>query len=231
MITVILVEPEHPGNIGAVVRAMKNFNFNKLVMINPKCDPFCPEARNRAKHANNILDRSKVVKNLKVLDKYDYRVGTSSKLGNDFNLPRTPLTVKQLSTKISKLTSKTNIALVFGRESSGLTNEELKQMDFLVNIPTSKYSALNLSHAVTVVLYEIYQTKNPNQNEKKFTPVSRTEIKVMENMISKILDKQKFSTPDKKKTQKILWKHIITKSMLSKRESFALMGFFRKFLK
>jgi TrmH family RNA methyltransferase len=232
MISVVLVEPEHPGNIGAVARVMKNFGFSKLVLINPKCNHLLPECRNRAKHAQSVLEKATVFKKLSVLDKYDYRIATTGKLGDDYNIRRTPLTSYELAKKISKQNlSKRKLALVFGRESCGLTNEEISKMDYIVNIPTSKYSALNLSHAVSIILYDRFQHLNPEIKDKKFTPISRKEINVLSDIINKVLRKHDYLTEEKRETQKKVWKHILTKSMLTRRESFALMGFFRKFLK
>ncbi len=225
-----MVEPENPGNIGAAARVMKNFGFRNLVLVNPACDHLSEDARKRAKHANDILSKAKKI-SFDKLSIYDYRIGTTSKLGNDFNIPRSPMTPKELSEKLSSINSaKRQIALVFGRESSGLTNKEISKMDFITSIPASGYSALNLSHAIAVLLYEIYQQKNPDKIQKKFTPISRKEIDIILDLIDKVLETQDYSTKEKKETQRLLWKHIATKSMLTRREAFALMGFLRKML-
>jgi tRNA/rRNA methyltransferase len=230
MITIILQEPEHPGNLGAIARSMKNFEFEKLVIVNPKFEIDCPETRNRAKHANDIIDKAEIVNNLDIiLDKLDYKIATTSKLGTDYNLLRTPLTPKELAVKISEIDDKkVNIGIIFGRESSGLTNEEIKKMDFVINIPTGKYSALNLSHAVSTILYEIFQQKNENKKNETYKPISNKEMDVISNIVDDIISKQNYLNDNKRNTQKIIWKHIIKKSMLTKREAFALIGFFRK---
>lgn len=231
MISIILVEPENPGNLGAVARAMKNFGFKRLYLIRPKAEKGSQEAKNRAKHAQTILKNAIVVDDIEDID-LDYKVGTSSKLGTDYNLPRTPMTAEKLSHRLMSLDhSRKNIGVFFGRESSGLTNKELEKMDFLVNIPTSKYAALNLSHAVTIVLYEIYQAKDADKTEKRFAPISRKEIDVILDLVDKVLDEQDFLNENKVKTQKILWKHMVTKSFLTRREAYALMGFLRKLLR
>jgi tRNA/rRNA methyltransferase len=229
MISIVLLEPENPGNIGAIARVMSNFSFKELLLVNPKCSYLCPEARNRAKHANNILEKARLI-SLKEALEYDYRIGTTGKLGTDYNLNRTPITPNELAEKIIPLNKKAKIALIFGRESSGLSNDEIRQMDFVVNIPTSKYPSLNISHAVAVILYELFYLQNKKQKEKKYTPISRKEINVLLELIDSVLDGQAYSTPQKKETQRIVWKHLLTKSMLTRREAFALMGFFRKML-
>ncbi len=231
MITVVLIGPEHPGNVGAIVRSMKNFEFDKLVIVNPTCDPLCTEAKNRAKHANDVLESATITTDMSILDKFDYRIGTTGLLGSDYNLPRTPFVPKTLAEKLDQIDqSDVDIAIVFGRESSGLSNEEIELMDYVVTIPTGKYHALNLSHAVTVILYELFQHRNQNKMSEKFKPIRRVEIDVLTNLMEEVLSNQDYLNEQKIHTQKLVWKHILTKSMLTKRESFALMGFFRKCL-
>ncbi len=218
MISIILVEPEHPGNVGAVARVMKNFGFNDLILVNPKCDPCCEEARNRAKWANVVLKKAKTRK--KMPKDFDYLIGTTARLGTDYNIPRSPLTPEQLVEKISN--RKTGI--LFGPESTGLRNEEIELCDFTVTIPTKKaYSSLNLSHSVAIILYKLSRIKLKN-----FPAATGKEKKILLDYIEKSIEKMDFSTKEKKETQRTVWKKVIGKAMLTKREAFALMGFFRK---
>ena len=221
---IVLVEPEIAGNVGAIARAMKNFDFYNLVVINPKCDIKSSDAVCRAKNAQDVLSNAKVVASMHKLD-YDYRIATTGKLGGDYNIPRTPLTPEELSKKISKLNSK--IGLFFGRESHGLTNEEITAMDFIVNIPSSKdYGVLNLSHAVSIILYELFKHKTDIKN--RFKPLEEQDKRLLTSLINEKLDSMEFETESKRRTQKLLWKNIVGKSMLTRREGFALMGFFRR---
>tara|TARA_Y100000310_G_C20429431_1_gene690700 strand:- start:118 stop:756 length:639 start_codon:yes stop_codon:yes gene_type:complete len=209
---VVLVEPKEPGNIGAVARAMKNFGYSQLVLVNPQCS-ITEETRNRAKHAQDVLHKVKI---LKRFPKADFIVGTTGQLGTDYNLLRSVLTPEQLM-----VTKKT--ALVFGREDQGLSNEELAKCDVVVTIPTNKkYPVLNLSHAVAVVLYELSKKK------EHFTPLPAHERKQLLSLINKSISKLPFSTVEKKDTQKKVWKNLLGKSKVTKREGQALFGFFRK---
>lgn len=217
MLNVILVKPENSGNIGAVSRVMANFNLKNLILVNPKCNHLSQEARNRAKHSQLILKKAKVVKKI---PKMDYLVATTAIRGTAYN-PRSPLTPTQLSSIIPK---NKKIGLLIGPESSGLSNKEILSADFVVTIPTSKkYSTLNVSHACAVLFYELFN-KEKTINEL----ASLKDKEVLLDNINKTLDKMKFSTSDKKKTQKIVWKRIIGKSFLTKREAFTLIGFFKK---
>lgn len=226
MISVVLMEPKTPGNVGAIARVMKNFSFTHLVLINPRCDYLCEEAVKRAKHAYNVLKNVEVIRKNE-LNKFDYVIGTTSVLGTDYNIIRNPITPKQLAIKLCRLTNR-KIALLFGRDDSGLTNEEILNCDFVVTIPaTQKYPALNISHAVAIILYEIFN-KIEQKKITDITPISRKEKEVIMKLINNILKRLEFSTPEKRKTQEKVWKRIIGKALLTKREAYALLGFLRK---
>jgi tRNA/rRNA methyltransferase len=226
MISVVLIEAEHPGNVGSVARVMANFGVKELVLIQPKCR-INDESRRLAKNANYILDKAKI-NGFSILGKYDYLVGTTSKLGTDYNIPRSPMTPEQLAQKLKGIKNK-KIALILGRESEGLRNNEVKLCDFMVTIPTSRsYKALNVSHALAVLLYEVYKEKNSKEMMQPYTPISGKEKEQILKMLKVALDKMDFSTAKKKETQMKVWKRMITKSFMTRREAFALMGFLKK---
>ena len=151
MISIILIEPETSGNIGYVSRAMKNFGFKELILINPKCNHLNQVARNRAKHAQEVLRNAKV---LKKMPKMDCMIATTSITGTKYN-PRSPLTPAQLA----QITPKNQkIGLVFGPEGTGLRNEEVLAADFVVTIPAAcNYPTLNISQAAAILFYELFE--------------------------------------------------------------------------
>lgn len=227
-ITVVLVRPCTSGNIGAVARSMANFGFEKLVLIAPDCDYLNEDACKRSKHGKYVLEKAKKLSCLDELDA-DYLIATSGKLGSDYNIPRLPINPRQFAEKLGDL-KETKIALVFGPESSGLTNEEIESCDVFVSIPAQEdYPVLNLSHAVTIILYELFAVSS-NQ-DVVYAPVSKKDKEVLREQVDEILDGMDFETEDKKQTQILLWNRLIGKSFLTKREAFALMGFFKKVLK
>lgn len=226
MISVVLIEVEHPGNVGSVARAMANFGVKDLVLINPKCK-INDESRRLAKNANYILDKAKI-NGFSILGKFDYLVGTTSKLGTDYNIPRSPMTPSQLAGKLKGIKNK-KIALILGRESEGLRNNEVKLCDFMVTIPTSRsYKALNVSHALAVLLYEIYKEKNTKEMMHPYAPIGGKEKEHILKLLNIAMNKMDFSTAKKKETQVKVWKRMITKSFMTRREAFALMGFLKK---
>lgn len=229
MISIILIEPEIAENVGFIARAMKNFDFENLISINPKCD--LDKAVKTAKHAKDIIKKAKI-KKFSCLKKFDYLIGTTAILGTDYNIPRNPISPEQLSEKLLKINlKKVNIGILIGREGSGLNNKEINLCDILVSIPASKkYPTLNISHSVSIILYELFKNKKNKSNEHiKFA--TKKEKEIIFNYINKVLDKLEFTTKEKKETQKKIWKRVIGKALLTKREAFAVMGFFRKIIK
>ncbi|KYK24819.1 hypothetical protein AYK26_02980 [Euryarchaeota archaeon SM23-78] len=226
MLTIILIEPENSANIGSVARVMANFGVKNLVLVNPKCK-INEQTRKLAKNAQSILDKAKI-NGFSVLGKYDYLIGTTSKLGTDYNIPRSPITPTQLALKL-KGVKKKRVALILGRESEGLRNKEIKLCDFMVTIPTNRnYKALNISHALSILLYEIYKEKTTKETLKPYTPMSRKEKEQVLKLLKSAMKKMGFASERKKETQIKVWKRMITKSFLTKREAYALMGFLKK---
>ncbi|MBU4503006.1 MAG: RNA methyltransferase [Nanoarchaeota archaeon] len=223
MVFVALLEPISPGNIGAIARAMKNFDLKDLIIINPKCDPQSEDAVKRAKHAKEILKKAKVVKKFSYLKKFDCIIGTTANVGStDYNIPRLPVKPEELEIR------EKNSVILFGREDSGLTNEEILQCDFIVSVPSSKkYHTLNISHAATIIFYELFKQKKETSHQH-IRNATIQDKKILFKLINKSLNKLGFASDDKKETQKRLWKRIIGKSFLTKREFQAMCGFFKK---
>ncbi|MBN2457786.1 RNA methyltransferase [Candidatus Woesearchaeota archaeon] len=225
MLYVILIEPENPGNIGAIARVMKNFGFKNLVLINPVADISSSEAICRAKHAQDVLKRA-IVADWSFLDKMDYLAGTTAKLGTDYNIPRSPLTPDKLAEKAN---TKKKLGLVIGREGKGLSNKEIGLCDFIVTIPAqAKYPTLNISHALGILLYEIYKINGKDRSDSHIETAGRRYKDVLNKRVAGLLEQMEFATPEKKQTQKVVWKRIFGKAMLTKREAFAVLGLFSK---
>ena len=149
----ILVEPSHPGNIGATARAIKNMGFQNLSLINPKGFPD-DEAFFRAKGAKDILENVKIYNDLVTpLKDATLTFGTSARTRTISWPTRTS---SELHSILKKALASKNakICFLFGREISGLSNEELQMCDFQIKIPTDEnFSSINLSHAVQIISY------------------------------------------------------------------------------
>ncbi|MEA3513982.1 MAG: RNA methyltransferase [Nanoarchaeota archaeon] len=231
MISVILIEPENAGNLGAIARAMANFGFKELVLINPKCDIMSKEAMDRAVHAKNIVKKA-VVGDIDLLSKFDYLIATTAKLGTDYNIPRSHVTPRQLAETLARISTKSKIGIVIGRESTGMTNKEIRMCDFVCTITAfEKYPTFNISHALTILLYEIFTESGEKKIGTQIIPAGKTEKDAFFKELHQLLDEIEFSTKDKRETQKIVWQKLIGKSFLTKRELFSLFGFVRKLKK
>ena len=151
----VLVETTHPGNIGACARAMNSMGILNLLLVNPKEFP-SKEAEARAKSGKKVLEKAKVHKNInEAIGTSNLIIGTSAR---SRSMPWPMMEVSNLGKTINdSLANKDEVSIVFGNEAVGLDNEDLGKCDFHLQIPTSKDSSLNLSHAVQIVAYEIYK--------------------------------------------------------------------------
>ncbi|MEN0105830.1 MAG: tRNA (cytosine(32)/uridine(32)-2'-O)-methyltransferase TrmJ [Pseudomonas sp.] len=153
-IRVVLVNTSHPGNIGGAARAMKNMGLSRLVLVDPQDFP-SHEASARASGADGILDSAQVVATLE-----EALVGCTLVLGTSArsrSLPWPMLDPRECGVEsVKKAAEGGEVALVFGREYAGLTNEELQRCHYHVHIPSNpEFSSLNLAAAVQVLCYEV----------------------------------------------------------------------------
>ena len=153
---IVLVNPEHDGNIGAVARSMLNFGITDLRIVG-RAGEWSDEARNRAKNAQIVLDSAKLVNSFAdATSDCSVVIGTSGKREDgDKTALRHFLLPDELPERLSGTDGR--VAMVFGPEGKGLLNEELRMCDLLVTIPTWEgYPILNLSHAVSIICFRWY---------------------------------------------------------------------------
>ena len=175
-IRIVLVEPSHPGNIGAAARAMRTMCLDALVLVHPARFPDT-EASARASGALDILRQARVVDTLgEALQGCTLVAGTSARQ-RDLGPP--PLTPRTCAVKLWQTPPDRDVALLFGRERTGLTNEELERCHFLVHIPANpEYSSLNLAAAVQILAYELLlaRASAPAMMDDKASPASVEEM-------------------------------------------------------
>ena len=174
-ISIILVEPQGPINIGACCRVMQNFGFNDLRLVNPCLEYKSKDARKMALHAKNMLKTAKLYETLKsALEDCNIAFGTTRRSGKYRSNFITPgITAK----KIQSYDDNTKIALVFGREDTGLTTDELKICHKFVTIPTNdSFASMNLSHAIGIFLYEINNVSNTTNNSEAPKPIDGQDL-------------------------------------------------------
>lgn len=154
-ISIILVRPRFPENIGSVARAMKNMGIHRLIVVDG-CSPLHMNAYKLASGAEEILERAEECPALsEAISGMGCVVGTTSETGKE----RTPLlTPKELAPKLIPISKKNLIGLVFGSEKEGLKNEELSLCHLYARIPSSEFfPTLSLAQAVMVLCYELFQ--------------------------------------------------------------------------
>ncbi|GGK79636.1 tRNA (cytosine(32)/uridine(32)-2'-O)-methyltransferase TrmJ [Amphritea balenae] len=152
-IRIVLVNTTHPGNIGGVARAMKNMGLTDLCLVKPKTFPHA-DAVARAAGAGDLLDSALLVEDLdQALADCHLVVGTSAR---SRTIPWPLVNPRELASIVTPLPQETKIAIVFGREDRGLTNDELQRCHHHVHIPVNEdFSSLNLAAAVQVISYEL----------------------------------------------------------------------------
>lgn len=171
-IRIVLVGTTHPGNIGAVARAMKNMGLDDLALVAPRYFPH-PDASARASGADDLLEKARVVDTLaEAIEDCIFVAGASAR-SRSINWPC--LDAREAASRALVESARGNVALVFGPEKSGLSNEDLDHCQALLSIPTNPdFSSLNLAMAVQVVCYEIraQQSEAPPPFESDVPPAT-----------------------------------------------------------
>ena len=225
-ISFILNKPQLSENIGACARAIKNFNFKKLVLIDPK--PIFPNDKILATSvgAKDIINSSKNYDTLdKALRKIDIVIATSSRFRNK--------NIKHIKLEDLKgINFKKKIAFLFGSEASGLSNNEISYANYTLQIPTNPdFKSLNLSHSLIIIaqyVSKIIKLKNvPFKKSKKVKSASKKEIQSMLDLCIKNLDKIDFFKPKEKRSKMLEnLRNIFYKMDLSDKETRILSSVF-----
>ena len=225
-ISFILHKPQLSENIGACARALKNFNFNKLILINPK--PAFPNDKIIATSvgAKDIIKKSKVFDNLEpALKNIDYLIATTSRFRNK--------NVKHIQLNdLKKIDFRKKIAFLFGSEASGLSNNEISYANYTLQIPSNtKFKSLNLSHSLIIVAQFVFNLVNVNlkkySKSKKIKPATKNQIQAMANLCIKNLeDKNFFKQIEKKPIMIENLRSIFYKMDLSEKETRILSSVF-----
>ena len=220
---IVLVEPQHPGNVGAVARAMVNFGITDLALVNG-CE-INNDGYARSKSGRPILENLKRFDTMeKALADCDIAIGTSGiKPEGDKRWFRAPEDVKTINELISE---RLNPALIFGRENYGLYREELALCETTITIPTNPdYPILNLSHSVGIVLYEI-KRKEKVKSPKKRKAVSQEEFERLVDRVMHMLESSSYPERRLDRSRTTL-RRLISRGNPDEGEYENLMGIFK----
>ena len=225
-ISFILHKPQLSENIGACARAIKNFSFKKLILINPK--PIFPNDKIFATSvgAKNIINQSKVYENIeKALKDIDIVIATSARFRNK--------NIKHINLDdLKKIDFKKKVGFLFGSEASGLSNEEVSYANYTLQIPTNpEFKSLNLSHSLIIIAQVVSSIIKMRtklfQKSKKVKPASKKEIQSMINLCLSNLEDINFFKPKEKKPVMLQnLRNIFYKMELSDKETRILSSVF-----
>ena len=225
-ISFILHKPQLSENIGACARAIKNFSFKKLILINPK--PIFPNDKIFATSvgAKNIINQSKVYENIeKALKDIDIVIATSARFRNK--------NIKHINLDdLKKIDFKKKVGFLFGSEASGLSNEEVSYANYTLQIPTNpEFKSLNLSHSLIIIAQVVSSIIKMRtklfQKSKKIKPASKKEIQSMINLCLSNLEDINFFKPKEKKPVMLQnLRNIFYKMELSDKETRILSSVF-----
>jgi len=230
-ISFILHKPQLSENIGACARAMKNFNFSKLIVINPK--PIFPNDKIVATSvgAQEIIKKSNVYETLDpAMKNIDFLISTTSRFRNK-NIKHIKLN------ELNKIDFNKKVAFLFGPEASGLSNNEISFSNYVLQIPSnSKFKSLNLSHSLIIVAQAVFQLLNMKKSRysksKKIKPASKKNIQTMTNLCIKHLEEINFFKPQEKKPKMLEnLRSIFFKMDLSEKETRILSSVFAELAK
>ncbi len=222
--SVIVVEPKTGGNIGSIARSMSNFGLRELILVSPR--NIGDEAYTRAMHAQDILDNALIVDSFEeAVALVDMSVATSARItDSEKKTIRVPMTVEEFSKKFVDYPGK--IGIVLGREDYGLYNHELMKCDLFMTIPSDPdYPVLNLSHAATVIFYELF--KDRAEDTRTSTPASAEERERLYDYFDILLEAIDWP-PFKRKRASITFRRLIARAGPTKWEFHTLAGVIKR---
>ena len=193
-VSIVLHRPRISENIGAAARAMQNMGIERLIVVAPpQLDP--ERVRMMATHAAaKVVEKMQVLTDLKeALSPYQYVAGTTARLGGQRPVLKSPA---NLAENLISISQQNQVAILFGPEDRGLSNEDLRNCHELVHIPTAEFSSLNLAQAVMIVCYEIFLAAREEATEFAPRLANRHELEGMYAQLKEILVRISFINPD-----------------------------------
>jgi tRNA (cytidine32/uridine32-2'-O)-methyltransferase len=228
-VRIVLVNTKASGNIGGAARAMKNMGLADLWLVEPREYP-APEASWRAGNAEDVLDSATVVPTLEAaISDCGLVIGTSAR---GRSIPWPIQTPREAAAQVAREAGRHTVAIVFGREDRGLTNEELQMCNIHLHIPANEaYSALNLATAVQVVCYELRMTMlterdgvEPHFDDWDQPPVNNKELEYYYRHLQETLEKLDFITHDNPRQTMTRLRRLYSRARLDQMELNILRG-------
>jgi tRNA/rRNA methyltransferase len=226
-ITIVLKGPKYAGNIGSVARCAKNMGIEKILVVNGRELPQAEMKQTSTHFAAELIDQIRYFDDLqKALDGFEFIVGTTARLGSVRGPVVSP---REMAKSLIDLSRHNRVALLFGPEDTGLSNDDLRLCHGLVTIPASeRLKSINLSHAVMILCYEIFTAQGGDL--ETFTPrlATAAEIEGMHRQIKALLQKIGFLNPQNPEYWMLHIRRFFSRTKLFPREIKIIRGICRQ---
>jgi tRNA/rRNA methyltransferase len=226
-ITIVLNRPKYAGNVGSVARCAKNMGIENVIVVgNPQLD--AEEMKTMATHvAADVVDNIRYVDHIaEALAGFHYIVGTTSRRGNARGPVVSP---REMADRLPEIAVNNEVALLFGPEDTGLTNDELRFCHLVVAIPaSSRFKSINLSHAAMILCYEIFVSRA--EPVEAFTPRMATsaELEGMYEQMKALLTEIGFLNPQNPDYWMMYIRRLLSRTKLFSKEVKIIRGICRK---
>ncbi len=226
-IGVVLVEPRYPENIGAVARACANFGAERLVVVNPQNLDWTKIRAMATKGGQEFVDKMRICSSLEeALSSFNWAVASTARLGTHRKVYKT---LREIAPDIAAKAKNNRVALVFGNEKWGLSNEELFLCNDAFTIPTAGYSSLNVAQAVVLTLYEVFCAAS-NVKVEKPKLATYEEQQQMYDRIKELCEVIGYVPHDNVPLWMSSIRRFLSKMELTSREARMVQGFCRKMI-
>ena len=225
-ITIILVQPQIPENIGSVARAMNNMGLRKLILVNPcNYDP-SRVLKTATGSSIDVVEAMQVFEDLKeTLGTYHYVVGTTARIGSLRPAMTHP---RRLAGDLIRISQNNRVAILFGPEDRGLSNEQLRYCHTLATIPTAHFSSLNLAQAVMIICYEIFLVNREKTPQPLNRLANKFELEGMYEHLKTVLMKIGFINPQNPEHWMLNIRRFLSRHPLKAREVRIIRGVCRQ---
>ncbi|MFH0995873.1 MAG: RNA methyltransferase [Pseudomonadota bacterium] len=195
-ITIVLQRPRFPENIGAAARAMRNMGIRRMIVVEPENYDLSRVLKMATHVAADVVGDIQIAQDLReALSPFHLVVGTTARLGGEREVVQSP---SRIAGRLIPISRENTIAVVFGPEDRGLSNEDLRLCHELVNIPTAEFSSLNLAQAVMVICYELFTALGNGPLTEPNAPrlATRHELDGMYDQLRDILVRINYINPE-----------------------------------
>lgn len=184
-LAIVLTQPQIPENIGSAARAMNNMGLNRLILVAPKNCDLSRIVKTATGSSIDIIEEIEVYEDLdEALGPFEYVVGTTARLGAQRPAMTQP---RRLASDLIPISQNNRVALLFGPEDCGLSNDQLRYCHTIASIPTADFPSLNLAQAVMIVCYEIFMAGRENVPKSQPRLANKFELEGMYNHLRDVL--------------------------------------------